>query len=336
MRFAAGGLRCELSFGNRAAVETARLLRDYRGLDARVPVLGTALRRWAVHAGVLGEGLLPPHALAVLLVRFLQVERVLPCIHAWLPPGETREYRRPPEFAGWTSDNTASAAALWVDLFRWLALSAKVERVITIRREADRTNFKGKRLTVEDPYSSRRNLCKDISLAGPDFLVTCFKTSYLYFGTIQTTLGPVIEEIVEREEEEAAMPRTLEAWLAARGTRVTAREAAVAVELVPRNMVRFTMATERLVPGPPPLPVCEVCGGSGHRLAACPEEALPERPELPRLEPRCPETNACPSVCPSTGAQVPGGAGRGVRGGGGGLEAGGGGAPHQVLRQSRV
>ena len=34
MRFATSGLRCELSFGNRAAVETARLLRDYRGLDA--------------------------------------------------------------------------------------------------------------------------------------------------------------------------------------------------------------------------------------------------------------------------------------------------------------
>lgn len=152
--FEAAGLACRLSCGNGAAVETGLLLRDYLSLDRRARCLGTALRLWGRRVGAdrQAEGTLPPHALPVLLVHFLQQERVLPLCHELLPPGRgPRPYSGPPPglLADWRSGSTVPAAQLWVGLFRWLALRLGKEGVVSIHKETRTTNFKGKRLTVE-------------------------------------------------------------------------------------------------------------------------------------------------------------------------------------------
>jgi hypothetical protein len=40
-------------------------------------------------------------------------------------------------------------AKLWLGLFRWLALDLRGEGVISVVQEEDRTDFRGKRLTIE-------------------------------------------------------------------------------------------------------------------------------------------------------------------------------------------
>ena len=81
-------LHCELSLNNFHASQTSCLLRDYNSLDERVRTLGVAFRYWAslVRLDRQAEGSLPPHALSILLVYFLQQQSspVLPCIHNFL------------------------------------------------------------------------------------------------------------------------------------------------------------------------------------------------------------------------------------------------------------
>ena len=150
-------LPCRLSLGNSCSVQTSLLLRDYRSLEPRLAVLGTALRLWARELGLdrQEEGGMPRHALDLLLVYYLQREKVLPCIHDWLKKGE--EYISPEgSLKQWREGNSAgnnrnsdTVAKLWLGLFRWLALDLRGEGVISVVQEEDRTDFRGKRLTIE-------------------------------------------------------------------------------------------------------------------------------------------------------------------------------------------
>ena len=93
-------LQCELSLNNSLASQTSRLLRDYNQLDGRVRVLGVAFRYWAslVRLDRQAEGSLPPHAISILLVYFLQQHSVLPCIHHFLDSTtEEMDYATPEE-----------------------------------------------------------------------------------------------------------------------------------------------------------------------------------------------------------------------------------------------
>ena len=150
-------LPCRLSLGNSCSLQTSLLLKDYRSLEPRLAVLGTALRLWAQEVGLdrQEEGGMPRHALDLLLVYFLQRENVLPCIHDWLkkgdvyisPEGSLKQWREGNR-AG-HNRNSDTVAELWLGLFRWLALDLKGEGVISLVQEEDRTDFKGKRLTIE-------------------------------------------------------------------------------------------------------------------------------------------------------------------------------------------
>lgn len=250
--FSTAGVSYRLSLVLQASVDTSLLLKDYMDLDCRVHLLGVALRCWARQVKVEGGGGLPSHALSLLLVSFLQKQAVLPCIHTWLEPG-AKVYNSPREMLqAWKTENEVSPAELWVDLFRWLALGLRGEGVISICGEEEKTDFKGKRLTIEDPFASKKNLCSNMSQAALDHLADCFKASYLYFGSLQTTLGPIIEVLVPHYEPEEVddaaefvtttddsevevskpVDDSLEAWLAHRGTSLTLKEAAMAEQLV--------------------------------------------------------------------------------------------------------
>ncbi len=50
---------------------------------------------------------------------------------------------------------------------------------------------------MEDPFSLKRSLTRSVSgRATLDYITDCFKIAYLYFGTIQTTVGPVVTKIL--------------------------------------------------------------------------------------------------------------------------------------------
>ena len=212
-RTVASGLACELSLSNHQAFQTSQLLADYWALDTRVRTLGTAFRFWAnlVRLDRQAEGTLPPHTFAILLVYFLQQQTkpVLPCIHEWLDQRDDDTYVAPHEkLAGWRTQNKMSPAELWIELFAFLSVGFKsAELVVSLRKAGATTNeekqWKTRKLAVEDPYSFKRNLCRSIqALSVYDYISDCLKTGYLYFGTIQTSLGPVITRIIVKNKED--------------------------------------------------------------------------------------------------------------------------------------
>jgi len=293
-------LACELSLNNHHAYQTSRLLKDYWSLDPRVRTVGVAFRYWAnlVRLDRQAEGTLPPHTFAILLMYFLQQQTkpVVPCIHEYLDPSIEDVYISPAEsLASWRTQNKMSPAELWIELFAFLSIGFKsVELVVSIRKSGMLTNeekqWKTKRLSVEDPFSSKRNLCRSIQAGSVyDYISDCLKTGYLYFGTIQTSLGPIVSRILvnqgeeEVEDEVSLSDWTLESWLAKKGTVLTEKEAVMATALVPRNMLNFSFNQTLLTNGTVPAVQCLVCGVEGHLPSSCPEEQLPPLTQLPQL-----------------------------------------------------
>jgi len=294
-------LACELSLNNHHAYQTSRLLKDYWSLDSRVRTVGVAFRYWAslVRLDRQAEGTLPPHTFAILLMYFLQQQTkpVVPCIHDYLDPSIEDVYISPAEsLAGWRTQNKMSPAELWIELFAFLSIGFKsAELVVSIRKSGMLTNeekqWKTKRLAVEDPFSSKRNLCRSIQAGSVyDYIADCLKTGYLYFGTIQTSLGPIVTRIMlvnpgdeDAEDEVSLSDWTLESWLAKKGTVLSEKEAIMATALVPRNMLNFTFNQSLLTNGTVPAVQCLVCGVEGHLPSSCPEEQLPPLTQLPHL-----------------------------------------------------
>ena len=296
-------MSCELSLNNFHAFQTSSLLRDYWQLDSRVRTLGVAFRYWAslVRLDRQAEGTLPPHSFSILLVYFLQQQSppVLPCIHDYLGANPEEIYNSPFEnLKNWKTENKKSVAELWVELFSFFSIGFKSsELVVSIRKSGVLTNeekqWKSKKLAIEDPFSSKRNLCRSIqTLSVYDYITDCLKTGFLYFGTIQTSSGPVISRIIStdqsrqhQEDDISLSDWTLESWLSRKGTIVTEREAIKATELVPRNMLNFRFDQEILTNGTVLALQCVVCGHEGHLASSCPEEQLPELSELPPIPP---------------------------------------------------
>ena len=197
---------------NQNAIQTSRLLSDYVNLDPRVRVLGVCLRYWARLCRIdrQKEGTLPSHAFPLLLIHFLQQEKkpVLPCIHDYLDDTE-KEYATPVEkLETWKTRNDMTVAELWIEMFEYYSLGFNAEEnVVSIRKAGETTRlekqWKGKKITIEDPFSSKRSLTRLISSVSVfDYISDCFKIAYLYFGCIQTVRGPIITRIVISEASE--------------------------------------------------------------------------------------------------------------------------------------
>ncbi len=207
-----GGTRCELSLNNKMAYQTSALLKDYGRLDPRARVLGIALRYWANLCKVdrQAEGTLPPHCFPLLVIHFLQQLKtpVLPCIHELLVNGKEdatlpEVYETPEDsLSTWRSANTSSSAELWIELLEYYAIGTSGnDDVISVRvaggLSRELKQWKGRRMAIEDPFSTKRPLTRSVnSLRVLDFIEECFKIAYLYFGTVQTTSGPIVTKIV--------------------------------------------------------------------------------------------------------------------------------------------
>ena len=118
-------------------------------------------------------------------------------------------------------------------------------------------------------------------------LVISISAGYLYFGTSQTSLGPLITRIVSEEEGQErvdlAKDITLESWLEKKGTVLTQADGEVGALLVPRNMIQFEFSSSVLLSGAVLAPYCVICGREGQVASSCPEETLPPLAPLPPL-----------------------------------------------------
>lgn len=93
-------------------------------------------------------------------------------------------------------------AELWIEFFEYYSLGIHAtDNVVSIRSTKNCTRADKKwnrsKLAIEDPFSTKRSLSRSVhSLKVLDFISSCFKIAYLYFGTIQTTLGPIVTRII--------------------------------------------------------------------------------------------------------------------------------------------
>ena len=201
-------MQCEISLNNHNAVQTSQILADYCSMDSRVRTLGICLRYWAKICKIdrQSDGTLPSHSFPILLIHFLQQEKnpILPCIHDFLvSDSDVNIYKFPLlQLKDWRTQNTKTVGELWIEFFEYYALGLNMnENVVSIRKVGGYTRlekqWKGKKLAIEDPFSTKRSLTRSVnSLTILDFINDCFKIAYLYFGTIQTINGPVITKIV--------------------------------------------------------------------------------------------------------------------------------------------
>ncbi len=139
------------------------------------------------------------------MIHHLQKLKVplLPCIHDYLEQSPEPDYKTPIEaLAQWKSENTSSTAELWIEFFELFSLGVlSGDNIISIRSRSNCTRedkqWKGKRLAIEDPFSTKRSLTRSVNnTLVLDFISDCFRIAYLYFGTVQTKLGPMVTKII--------------------------------------------------------------------------------------------------------------------------------------------
>ena len=221
-------MQCELSLNNHNAFQTSKILADYCLMDPRVRTLGICLRFWAKICKIdrQSDGTLPSHSFPILLIHFLQQDKnpLIPCIHDFLVTDcDSSIYKFPwDNLKDWRTQNAKTVGELWIEFFEYYALGLNMnENVVSIRKVGGYTRlekqWKGKKLAIEDPFSTKRSLTRSVnSLTILDFINDCFKIAYLYFGTIQTIHGPVITKIVvpdstsNNSKEESLEPDNVE------------------------------------------------------------------------------------------------------------------------------
>ena len=100
----------------------------------------------------------------------------------------------------WRTQNQMTPAELWIDLFVFFSMSFQSsENVVSIKKVMSKLtpdygclirtflqsglltneekNWKSKKLAIEDPFSSKRSLCRSIqSLNVYDYITDCLKT----------------------------------------------------------------------------------------------------------------------------------------------------------------
>lgn len=102
----------------------------------------------------------------------------------------------------WKSTNKTSCAELLIEFFEFYALTFRsADMVVSLRKVSgiskEEKQWRGKKLAIEDPFAPKRNLARSIhNVTVFDFIQDCFRIGYLYFGTIQTSRGPVITKIL--------------------------------------------------------------------------------------------------------------------------------------------
>ena len=112
----------------------------------------------------------------------------------------------------WKTENTAGLAELWIEFFEYYSLGIhSTENVVSIRSVSSniRTDkhWNRRKMAIEDPFSTKRSLARSVSSPQVlDFISNCFRIAYLYFGTVQTKMGPILTKIIVPPREHKDKP----------------------------------------------------------------------------------------------------------------------------------
>ena len=86
----AQGLDIDICVNRRLGVFNSRLLATYSKIDSRARDLGIAVKLWAKGLGIADtfHGTISAYAYIILVIHFLQIKRILPCLQIMVPESE--------------------------------------------------------------------------------------------------------------------------------------------------------------------------------------------------------------------------------------------------------
>ena len=84
------GLEIDICVNRRLGVFNTSLLATYSKIDIRARELGIAVKIWAKGLGISDtfNGTISPYAYIILVIHFLQVKEILPCLQIMVPDSE--------------------------------------------------------------------------------------------------------------------------------------------------------------------------------------------------------------------------------------------------------
>ncbi|CAE1261920.1 TUT [Acanthosepion pharaonis] len=199
-------LKCQITVNSLFAQQTSRLLSIYGAMDETARKLGVAFRFWSklCHVDCQEEGTLPAYCTALMTVYFLQR-----CQPAVLPVFliQTEEARVGHIFEliqkigqNFRTTNTMGLGELWLELLKFYCQGFDSSRtVISIRHDGKLTraakNWRTKRLAIEDPFSTKRNIARS-NLSdgkGPAIICSiCEKEGHLKNNCPEEELPPLL------------------------------------------------------------------------------------------------------------------------------------------------
>ncbi|XP_065348402.1 terminal uridylyltransferase 4-like [Cloeon dipterum] len=188
-----GSLNCVLSLNHHDATNTCKLVAMYTKIDPRVKPLGSCFRLWTKLCKIddTQMAMLPSYSYSLLLVYFLQQLQspVLPVIKD-IQDG----------IPDWKSKNDMSLGELWYRMFKFYAIEfPETKNCVCIRAKELVTksdkHWNSRKIAIEDPYLSKRNVSRYLVSTTYDYIMTCFLDAYQYFAVPQTDVGPLLGTI---------------------------------------------------------------------------------------------------------------------------------------------
>eukprot|EP00736_Rhodelphis_marinus_P010738 Rmarinus@m.5996 len=219
-------LQCDISANNKLGVANSHLIRAYVDSDPRVKPLILVVKHWAVTHGIQKRSKLSSYAITVMVLQFLQVQGVVPCLQKDVSTSSTVidgwncSYNVNTD---WKSSNTASLGALLEEFFRFYRTSVDYKNsVISVRLgrvlrrpedigicrllKAQQRSFGTPQtafLWIEDPFELTHNLAHGVFAPGFAYLFRMMHVAAAALAKSNGSLAAILEPV--KDEPVAAV-----------------------------------------------------------------------------------------------------------------------------------
>ncbi|KAK4026185.1 hypothetical protein OUZ56_015202 [Daphnia magna] len=260
------------------AYKTTLLLQQYRDIDPRFAVLTVAFRTFARICSLDQPelGSLPSHAFTLMVLYYLQQDRVLPVLHQLKKSDREDDYMTAAEFLqmkkrGEWVPKDLTLAHLWLGLLKFYAYTfTNNEHAVCVRSIEpllrSTKNWGNRRIAIEDPFHCNVNMGAFMSTAQAfEFFIDCIRNIFHYFWVPQTANGPLFVHLLLPGEINIDDP-----------LQCTPAEAVRRMTALKKEDVKWDFQPEKILLSKRLPVICTVCGADGHTKQKCTELEVPD------------------------------------------------------------